>query len=224
MGIINLKVKCMKNGGKKEGQAYAEMLDPNNLSDSLVRIGFWLTGTLGGNPQFGPHSEAHLGEPAVIYYPKFARAKYLEGTWTRDKGETLYKFLLRITRSEMGHQYEKWKKYACPMVMMMNNMNEQQLSDMEQSNEELAECLKREQKAMDVAYEIAEEEVKDDPELMKYLEAMKKGNDYRAISKKLRITKGEVVVLEERLLARLALMHKKKEAEVTAKIELMMTK
>ena len=212
----------MMNDGKNEGQAYAEKLDPNNLEDSLVRLGFWLTGTLDGNPQFGPHSEAHLGEPAVMFYTKHAREKYIEGSWTREKGETIYKFLLRITRSEMGHQYEKWMKYACPMVLMMNNMNEQQLADMEQSNDELAESLKREQKALDCAYEIAEEEVKDDPELLKYLEAMKKGNNYRTISKKLRMTKGEVEALEERLLTRLELMRKKKNAEVSAKIELMM--
>ena len=210
------------NDGKIEGQAYAEKLDPNNLEDSLVRLGFWLTGTLGGNPQFGPHSESHLGEPAVMFYTKHAREKYIKGSWTRDKGETIYKFLLRITRSEMGHQYDKWKNYACPMVLMMNNMKKQQRVDMEQSNEELAESLKREQMAMDCAYAIAEEEVKDDPELLKYLDAMKKGNDYRTISKKLRITKGEVVALEERLLTRLAEMRKKKDAEVTAKIELMM--
>ena len=212
----------MKTKGKETGQAYAEKLDPNNLEDSLVRLGFYLTGALNGNPQFGPHSESHLGEPAVMFYTKHAREKYIQGTWVQEKKETIYDLLLRITRSEMGHQYEKWKKYACPMVVVMNNMNKKQLEDLEQSDEELALSLKHEQKAMDIAYEIAEEEVKDDPDLLKYLDAMKKGNNYRAISKKLRITKGEVTALENRLLDRLEQMHKRKAAEVTAKIDIML--
>lgn len=201
---------------EKKGQSAKKKPDPDNLQEALELAGYWVTATLGGNPKYGPHSEAFLGEPAVIFYVKHAHKTYLAGTWHRKKNQKLLTLLINMIRSEMGHQYEKWVTLGCPIVLNMDSSDEQQVASMERNCLELAESLKKEQEAMDIAYTIAEENVKDDPELVKYLAAMKTGNDYRHISKKLRISKDEVLALEIRLVARMRLLRKRK--DVKAKV------
>lgn len=197
----------MNKGRYKRGPQRAVMSpeEIDELKKAVSDLSDYLTSLLRNQTQYGAYSMSALGEEAVTYFTRRAIVTFFKGTWERYKNETMREFLGRIVCSDMGHAYDCWKdKMREAQFCSMDEDNRKQHASMEQSNQELMESLKRLAVARDIGYSVAEERVKDDPELLRYLHLMYEQDSYRYISKKLRVNMDEVKALEKRLLDRLA--------------------
>ena len=191
----------MKKNRVKRGRARGAM-SPKELKElaaAVEDLSKWLTDKLKGETQYGPYSMSVLGEEAVTYFTERAVMTFFKGNWKRKKNETLREFLGRMVISDMGHAQRDYKNKGEVMIRSMDD-NQARLEAVEQATLEWEEVLERLELAREVAYDIAAERVKNDPELTKYLKTMYDHNSYRDISRKLRMTIADVKNLETELL------------------------
>lgn len=186
----------MKRGRARGAMSPKELKE---LAAAVEDLSKWLTDKLKGNTQYGAYSMSVLGEEAVTYFTERAVMTFFKGNWKRKKNETLREFLGRMVISDMGHAQRDYKNKGEVMIRSMDD-NQARLEAVEQATLEWEEVLERLELAREVAYDIAEERVKDDPELTMYLKTMYDHNSYRDISRKLRMTIAEVKNLETELL------------------------
>ena len=194
----------MKMDRVKRGRARGAM-SPKELKElaaAVEDLSKWLTDKLKGETQYGPYSMSVLGEEAVTYFTERAVMTFFKGNWKRKKNETLREFLGRMVISDMGHAQRDYKNKGEVMIRSMDD-NQARLEAVEQATLEWEEGLERLELAREVAYDIAAERVKNDPELTMYLKTMYDHNSYRDISRKLRMTIADVKNLETELLRRL---------------------
>ena len=191
----------MKKDRVKRGRARGAMSpkELNELAAAVEDLSKWLTDKLKGNTQYGAYSMSVLGEEAVTYFTERAVMTFFKGNWKRKKNETLREFLGRMVISDMGHAQRDYKNKGEVMIRSMDD-NQARLEAVEQATLEWEEVLERLELAREVAYDIAAERVKNDPELTMYLKTMYDHNSYRDISRKLRMTIAEVKNLETELL------------------------
>lgn len=185
----------------KRGRARGAM-SPKELKElaaAVEDLSKWLTDKLKGNTQYGAYSMSVLGEEAVTYFTERAVMTFFKGNWKRKKNETLREFLGRMVISDMGHAQRDYKNKGEVMIRSMDD-DHARLEAVEQATLEWEEGLERLELAREVAYDIAAERVKNDPELTMYLKTMYDHNSYRDISRKLRMTIAEVKNLETELL------------------------
>lgn len=185
----------------KRGRARGVMSpkELNELAAAVEDLSKWLTDKLKGNTQYGAYSMSVLGEEAVTYFTERAVMTFFKGNWKRKKNETLREFLGRMVISDMGHAQRDYKNKGEVMIRSMDD-NQARLEAVEQATLEWEEVLERLELAREVAYDIAAERVRNDPELTMYLKTMYDHNSYRDISRKLRMTIAEVKNLETELL------------------------
>jgi hypothetical protein len=191
----------MKKDRVKRGRARGAM-SPKELKElaaAVEDLSKWLTDKLKGNTQYGAYSMSVLGEEAVTYFTERAVMTFFKGNWKRKKNETLREFLGRMVISDMGHAQRDYKNKGEVMIRSMDD-DQARLEAVEQATLEWEEGLERLELAREVAYDIAAERVRNDPELTMYLKTMYDHNSYRDISRKLRITIAEVKNLETELL------------------------
>ena len=191
----------MKMDRVKRGRARGAM-SPKELKElaaAVEDLSKWLTDKLKGNTQYGAYSMSVLGEEAVTYFTERAVMTFFKGNWKRKKNETLREFLGRMVISDMGHAQRDYKNKGEVMIRSMDD-DHARLEAVEQATLEWEEGLERLELAREVAYDIAAERVRNDPELTMYLKTMYDHNSYRDISRKLRMTIAEVKNLETELL------------------------
>ena len=191
----------MKKDRVKRGRARGAM-SPKELKElaaAVEDLSKWLTDKLKGKTQYGAYSMSVLGEEAVTYFTERAVMTFFKGNWKRKKNETLREFLGRMVISDMGHAQRDYKNKGEVMIRSMDD-DHARLEAVEQATLEWEEGLERLELAREVAYDIAAERVKNDPELTMYLKTMYDHNSYRDISRKLRMTIAEVKNLETELL------------------------
>ena len=191
----------MKKDRVKRGRARGAM-SPKELKElaaAVEDLSKWLTDKLKGNTQYGAYSMSVLGEEAVTYFTERAVMTFFKGNWKRKKNETLRELLGRMVISDMGHAQRDYKNKGEVMIRSMDD-DHARLEAVEQATLEWEEGLERLELAREVAYDIAAERVKNDPELTMYLKTMYDHNSYRDISRKLRMTIAEVKNLETELL------------------------
>ena len=191
----------MKKDRVKRGRARGAM-SPKELKElaaAVEDLSKWLTDKLKGKTQYGAYSMSVLGEEAVTYFTERAVMTFFKGNWKRKKNETLRELLGRMVISDMGHAQRDYKNKGEVMIRSMDD-DHARLEAVEQATLEWEEGLERLELAREVAYDIAAERVKNDPELTMYLKTMYDHNSYRDISRKLRMTIAEVKNLETELL------------------------
>lgn len=191
----------MKMDRVKRGRARGAM-SPKELKElaaAVEDLSKWLTDKLKGKTQYGAYSMSVLGEEAVTYFTERAVMTFFKGNWKRKKNETLRELLGRMVISDMGHAQRDYKNKGEVRIRSMDD-NQARLEAVEQATLEWEEVLERLELAREVAYDIAAERVKNDPELTMYLKTMYDHNSYRDISRKLRMTIAEVKNLETELL------------------------
>lgn len=184
-------------------------VSPKEWKKALRYVAYWLTYMLKDRTETGAFSEAVLGCNAVEYFTQRAYQKLFSGSWKWNENLSLTLQLIRIVKSDMSHHIRDWRKNNEPEVKAMGELSQEQcyyveweskqLSDLELA-EQLEEELKVQQQLKDDAYAIAEAAAHDDPVLLKYIKAVKELNNYRAISKRLKLPMREVKTLEARLL------------------------
>ena len=166
------------------------------ILEAMELSGKWVIKKLKGNPKTGPFSEEVLTEKAAVFFPKLAYMKWATGEWKWKDGLGLNTQFIRIIRSEMSHRLRDWKHQYEPEVMSLDNENA--LKDVAQA---LAEELEMEEEMKDLGYDIILEWVEDKPDLVVYVNMVREHNNYRTISKKLRITMPDVKELEAEVIA-----------------------
>ena len=166
------------------------------ILEAMELSGKWVIKKLKGNPKTGPFSETVLTEKAAKFFPKLAYQKWASGAWAWKDGLDLPTQFIRIIRSEMSHRLRDWKHQHEPEVMSLDDENA--MKDVAQA---LAEELEMEEEMKDLGYDIILEWVEEKPELVVYVNMVRELNNYRTISKKLRITMTEVRELEAEVLA-----------------------
>jgi hypothetical protein len=166
------------------------------ILEAMELSGKWVIKKLKGNPKTGPFSEEVLTEKAAKFFPKLAYQKWASGAWAWKDGLDLTTQFIRIIRSEMSHRLRDWKHQYEPEVMSLDNENA--LKDVAQA---LAEELEMEEEMKGLGYDIILEWVEDKPDLVVYVNMVREHNNYRTISKKLRITMPDVKELEAEVIA-----------------------
>lgn len=185
----------------KRGQARIVMgpKGMKELTAAVEDLSKWLTDRLKGKTKYGAFSLSALGEEAVTYFTQRAVLTFFKGKWIRKKGESLRELLGRIVISDMGHALRRYKEKGEAKIYSMDD-DKAKLESIELATLEWEEMLERLEQAREIAYDIAEERVRNDPELTMYLKTMYNHNSYGEISRKMRMTIAEVKDLETELL------------------------
>ena len=215
---------------RKSKQKYKPLSDatPGELREAFRIASFWLTDELEDCTEFGAFSEANLGEPAIEYFPKraYLSLKDPNSKWHWKEGTKLSTLMINVIKSDMVHTLRDYHLDGDPLLKAnceferegadedgFEDANEPEEVDPEvrmgnyqvlTEMEKLAE-LEQYQSQRDKGMRIARAAAKQsgDQKLVVYVELAFTLPDYRAISKKMRVTQAEVKEMEERLIAML---------------------
>lgn len=166
------------------------------ILEAMEMSGRWVIKKLKGNPKTGPFSEAVLTEKASKYFPKLAYQKWASGAWAWKDGLDLTTQFIRIIRSEMSHRLRDWREQMEPEVMSLDDE-----TFAKEIGDALAEELEMEEEMKDLGYDIILKWLAERPELVVYVNLVREVNNYRTISKKLRISMVEVKAMEAEVMA-----------------------
>ena len=210
---------------KKSKQKFKPLSEatPGELREAFKIASFWLTDVLQDCTEVGAFSEQNLGEPAIEYFPKraYCTLKDPNSKWHWKPGTKLSTLMINVIKSDMAHVWRDYNEAGAPIVKAnceferegadedgYEDANEpeevdpqdrlngfQVLTEMEKQAEQ-----ERYESNRDKGIRIARAAAKGDPLLEKYVELAFTLPDYRAISKKMRITQAEVKELEARLI------------------------
>lgn len=213
---------------KKKKQKYKPLSDatPGELREAFKIASYWLTDELEDCNEVGAFSEANLGEPAVEYFPKraYMTLKDPNTKWHWKEGTKLGTLMINVIKSDMAHVLRDYMLDGEPIVKANSEFEREDISEdgFDDSNdpvevdpelrhngfqmltemEKLAE-LEHYQSQRDKGMRIARAAAKEsgDEKLVMYVELAFSLPDYRTISKKMKLTKAEVLELEARLIA-----------------------
>lgn len=181
----------------------------DEIVEAMETSGKWVTRKLKGNPKTGPFSEAALTEKAALFFPKLAYMKWATGEWKWKEGLSLTTQFIRIIRSDMSHRLRDRLHNEEPDAMGTLSDDATAL----EAAQALAEELEMEEEVKDLGYQLVLKWLEEQPELVTYVKLVKELGDYRAISKRLRITIVEVRALEAETLKAIAAARKNQEKE-----------
>ena len=186
---------------KAQGCCDLNTLSADERVCELEKAAGWLAKEIGGMTDGGAYGEAAIGCPAVEYFKMRAYEKVFGGKWTVKPGEDLSKRLFKVMWSDKGHWVRDWReKCGEPYIIRSVDLTPSQMAEVECAAISLDDAVIYHDKARDFAYELAENLAHDDPEILSYLKAMKKNNDYREIGRSMHKSKDEVAEIESRLM------------------------
>ena len=218
----------MKQKKKKQKFKPLSSATPEERYRAMELATYWVTDEVEGHTDSGAFSEAYLGEPARLFFPRKAYEKLKDpnSKWTWKEGTQLSTLMINVVKSEMAHKLREYKLDGKPTVVPASSMERDHESGGEDevknpnsvlemdadvkrndfdvmTDMEMLEELQRQESRRDRGYKIARAAAKEsgDVKLMKYVEAVFENPDYRTISKKMKITQVEVKELEARLIA-----------------------
>ena len=153
-----------------------------------------------GKTKYGPFSESYIGEPAVNYFSNNLYVKFM--TWERKEDKDMVEFLWDMVWSNIGQHLDKWRKNIEPGLQIMGPEDEKQIAYIKWVEEEVLKEIDNRETLRNITFRFAEAATEREPELKKFLKAIKATSDYRSITKRMKMTVGEVKEVEERLLER----------------------
>lgn len=185
--------------------------------------GLWIVKELEGLTEEGAFSERFLGVPAAEYFLKRAKLKLNDPNckWKWKEGTQLSTLMINIIKSDMGHVLDKFRELGMPDVRAGSEFETEERGedDWDDANhilevdpdlkrnhfvviteEEQQEELAKWESRRDAGYKIACVAAEGDPLLEKYVELAFSQPDYRTISKKMKMTKDEVLEIEDSVL------------------------
>ena len=127
------------------------------------------------------------------------------GEWHWKPNRELSSQLIQIAKSKMSHIIRDFYNPNTPKVLLESGLQtrEDDESDREKFELDVAAQWEFEANMRDMGYEMARNVVKDDPELLRYLDAMKELDNYYGIASLMELPVNKVLNLERRLLKRL---------------------
>lgn len=215
----------MKKKSKQKFKPLSEAT-PGELREAMKLASFWLTDVLEDCTEVGAFSEANLGEPAILYYPKraYLALKDPKTKWHWKEGTKLSTLMINVIKSDMAHTLRDYMLDGEPIVTANSEFERDDADEdgWDDSNdpvevdpelrqngfritteeEKLAE-LQRYESRRDAGYHIARQAAKGNPQFEKYVEAVFNLPDQRSICKRMKMTKAEVEALEDELVIRI---------------------
>lgn len=175
-------------------QNFKQHARPDTVSDqewwlALEVTAKYIAKKLAGHTNGGAFDESVFGMPATEFFSKQAFEKLYTGAWEWCSYRAVHTQLIRIALSDMYHHVEEWNKNAPPEMVKID--------------ERLADRLAQDNDFMDIVYEKANEAAGDDEELLEYVDAVRKYNNYDLIAEELLIEKPQVYQRQRKLIRRL---------------------
>lgn len=174
---------------------------PKERDKAFRKLQRWVSHAIthrGFKRDYGPFSYGSMGgDPVEIISNECLEALFC-GEWHWKPDRELSSMLINIAKSKMGHIIEDFYKQELTDVMLTSDETFREGVEKTLAAQWVFEASKR-----DWGYEIARNAVKDDEELLAYLDAMFKDDTYIGIASLMRIDVKKVLKLEERLLRRL---------------------
>ena len=184
--------------------------------EALDELTAYLTWRLRGKTRRGAHSEKVLGMSALDYYQEEAVVKLIEGVWKWQERLTLGKQLIQIAtnlitkqreRYQRAHPWEedpesddsseelrvKSEEFCRKAPQFVEVMDPERIPDMIDDDG---------QEELDETYELVMSVVKDDVELVEYVEAIRECNSFKDLPEKMGISIKRVYRLQEKLMRR----------------------
>lgn len=144
----------------------------------------------------GPFSLAARGGDAVDVISDDCMEALMCGEWHWKPDRELSSMLINIAKSKMGHIIEDFYEQGQPEFVLTSEQSFRQEMDMN-----LAAQWKYEANRRDWGYEEARKVAKNHPELLAYLDAMFKDDNYYGIASLMEIDVKKVMKLEKKLFA-----------------------
>ena len=201
---------------------------PEEMQEAFLMGGLWISVELEGHTESGAFSEQNLGIPAVEYFPMKAYDKLNKPDckWQWKEGTKLSTLFINVMRSDMAHVLRDYIDNGEPMVTPASYLERDKEEDgwddsnnvldvdpeqkrhgfRVESEMELLEELEQKESRHSRGYKIACAAAKGNPKLEQYVELAFTLPDHRAISKKLRKTKPQVLEIEAELIARIKIL------------------
>ena len=181
---------------------------PEEMQEAFLMAGLWISSELEGHTESGAFSERNLGVPAVEYFPMkaYTTLNSSDCNWKWKEGTKLSTLFINVMKSDMAHVLRNYMDNGAPMVIPTNCMERNNDCFMELSEMELLEDLQQKESRHSSGYKIACAAAKGNSQLEQYVELAFSLPDHRAISKKLRITKPQVLEIEAELIAKIKVM------------------
>lgn len=211
----------------KKKQKHKPLSDatPEEMLEAMKIASYWLADELDGRTESGAFSEEFLGDEARLIFPKkaYKTLNSPDCKWKWKEGVKLSTLFINVMRSDMAHELRRYIDCGKPMTVVSSSMKRKTKGDEEfddvnsvleidpdlkrndfdvKTDIELLDELEGYENLRAKGLKVARAAAKDtgDVMLQKYVEAVFTLPDYRAISKRLRITQIEVQEIEARLI------------------------
>ena len=201
---------------------------PEEMQEAFLMAGLWISSELEGHTETGAFSEQNLGIPAVEYFPMkaYTTLNSPDCNWHWKQGTKLSTLFINVMKSDMAHVLRDYLDNGEPMVIPASYLEREDEEDgwddsngilemdpeqkqqgwQTMSDMELLEELEQKETRHNRGYKIARAVAKGNPKLEQYVELAFTLPDHRAISKKLRKTKPQVLEIEAELIARIQIL------------------
>lgn len=150
----------------------------------------WIAKKLAGHMNGGAFDESVFGMPAPEHFANQAFEKLYTGEWEWCSYRAVHTQMIRIALSDIHHHLDSWNKSNEHLQMV-------------EIDERLAERLAEDKDFMDLMYEKANEYAGKDKDLLEYVAAVRKYNNYDVIAEELRIEKTKVYQRQRKLFRRI---------------------
>jgi DNA-directed RNA polymerase specialized sigma24 family protein len=171
---------------------------PKEKKEAMKKLARWITwdiSTRGYDLEHGPFSRAAMGGSAVEVLSQECYEALFCGEWHWKKDRSLSSMLIEIAKSKMGHIRRDYDNHKCPDMSLTSEQSFRKQVEMD-----IAGNWERESNLRDMGYDIARTIVKNHPQLLAYLDALYRYNDYSAIAKSMGVSVKKVMELEKQLL------------------------
>ena len=167
-------------------------------SKALEKLARWVSWQIihrNFNLDHGPFSYANMGGNAVEIITQECCESLFCGEWHWKPGRELSSMLIQIAKSKMGHIIRDFYKKGQPEMTLTSEQSFREEVEMN-----IAKQLEIEANMRDLGYETARDVAKGRPQLLAYLDALYKYNDYYGIASLMGTTPKKVMELEKQLL------------------------
>lgn len=137
----------------------------------------------------GALDESVFGISAAEHFVFGAFDKLFTGEWEWSEHRAIHTQLVKIALSDISHHLRDWKKKEHVEVV--------------EFDERMADHLSDDEDFLDIVYDIAEEAADGDEDLLDYLKAMRRCNNYELIAEEMGIDIKYVYQLQRKLIRRL---------------------
>lgn len=174
---------------KPKRHAEPDMVSDQEWWQALEVTAKFIAKKLAGHMNGGAFDECVFGVPAPEYFANKAFEKLYTGEWRWSPHRALHTQMIRIALSDMHHHLETW--------------DEEEQPEMVEIDERLADRLAEDIDFMDLVYDKAIEYAGNDKDLLEYVAAVRKYNNYDVIAEELKIEKTKVYQRQRKLFRRI---------------------